>query len=469
MKRVSQEKKRFLINRQVKIMRQRMRKNKNKRRRIGHNIKKEGIHVDTDSVKKILETCGFGKDQGKRILKENGVLAKINKTHIYADNIIIKVPEVLSISEDSDSALEFLHECYGLIVNNNISRISFDHTGCRKLGLSASTFMDVVIMTAKAVIRDRNKNNQRNELILGGVTKSDSDISRILMASGLPKHLNASWLSKEVARDNDIDELDIITGYSGRKNRMSSSNATLLTLYFQKCLYRESLTLTGKGKRYFTELFGEVLANCEIHGGKDGTWYTQGIYLKKDYGGEMQLLFMNIGDTIYDGLMKHSTDETRARLDKLYARHRRYISETWTKEMLYTLFALQDGISRYRDRNSEDYGNRGSGTVTMINAFQTIGARIEENVPQMTIVSGNTRIVFTDTYQLEEKKFDDDIMGHRKRKVIAFNRTNDLYLPPDSQNVKKCKYKFPGTVISLRFVLNKEYVTRAKGDVGSNG
>jgi hypothetical protein len=66
---------------------------------------------------------------------------------------------------------------------------------------------------------------------------------------------------------------------------------------------------------------------------------------------------------------------------------------------------------------------------------------------KMAIVSGSTFILFDGQYGLREKT------GHGK--VIAFNAANNLYTRPDSSYVKPLgSYKFPGTIISIRFPLS---------------
>jgi hypothetical protein len=44
-------------------------------------------------------------------------------------------------------------------------------------------------------------------------------------------------------------------------------------------------------------------------------------------------------------------------------------------------------------------------------------------------------------------------MGSR---IIAFNETNDLALPPDPEFVRTLKKPFPGTLVSLKFRLRSE-------------
>lgn len=75
----------------------------------------------------------------------------------------------------------------------------------------------------------------------------------------------------------------------------------------------------------------------------------------------------------------------------------------------------------------------------------------------MTILSGNTHILFDGTYTLKEKK-----INKTTTKVIAFNSTNDLKKRPNEKYVKILENKFPGTIISCEFYVDREYLTMIK-------
>ena len=72
-------------------------------------------------------------------------------------------------------------------------------------------------------------------------------------------------------------------------------------------------------------------------------------------------------------------------------------------------------------------------------------------------------IEFSDKYKLKKYKFDDDaIFGNTNSRIIAFNPENDIYKPADADNVKYMKEYFPGTVISLKFYLDRSYIEKKK-------
>jgi hypothetical protein len=106
----------------------------------------------------------------------------------------------------------------------------------------------------------------------------------------------------------------------------------------------------------------------------------------------------------------------------------------------------------------------------MIERFFAIGGTDGDQSPKMTIVSGHTVIKFDDKYKMRDEQFSDDpVFGNTKSKIIAFNQENDIYQPADQHNVYNMKEFFPGTVISLKFYLDREYIESKKKGVRTYG
>lgn len=377
----------------------------------------------------------------------------------FEDSQKIEIPEVFSISEDVESAIRLLKKTYTLCMNSEVKKVFFDHSKCVNLGLSASTIMDIIVL---AVEKYREKSG--NSLELSGNLPHDRKARDILLASGLPYHLKAdSYESFDEAR---VERFETIKGNHSLSVNKADEIATKLTLYFNKCLRTQSMELNDEGKRVLSRILGEVISNCEIHGGDSATWYTQGHYqMKEDNSyGEMQLLFLNLGETIYEGLKSQTTStETKQRLEHIMKKQKEYMNSYWDEEMIYTVFALQEGISRLRDKNIEGYEGRGSGTVSMIEMFNDIGESQNGLKPQMTIVSGNTQIRFTDDYKMQPVKFKEDkVFETGEKQIIAFNDENNIYAPANPKNVSKINQFFPGTVISLKFYLDSRYISNRK-------
>lgn len=371
----------------------------------------------------------------------------------------IEIPEVFSISENAEAAIQLLRKTYTLCSNMKTKKIIFDHSNCVNLGLSASTIMDIIVLAV-----DKYREKIGKPLELAGNLPHDRKARDILLASGLPYHLRAdSYMHFD---EKHVERFETIKGEHGLFANKAGETATKLTLYFNKCLKTQNMELNDEGKRVLGRILGEVISNCEIHGGDSSTWYTQGHYqIKEDNSyGEMQLLFLNLGETIYEGLKNQSTSaETKQKLSHIMKKQKQYISNHWNEEMIYTVFALQEGISRLRDKSIDGYEGRGSGTVSMIEMFNDIGESQNGLKPQMTIVSGNTQIIFTDNYKMKSMMFENDVVFETgKKQIIAFNDENDIYKPANSNNVIKMNQYFPGTVISLKFYLDSRYIINKK-------
>lgn len=372
---------------------------------------------------------------------------------------IIKVPSVFSVSENMDEVIQLLRRMYGTAMDFHTRQLIFDHSECRELGLAASTVLDIMLLAVK---KYRSRHSKELEC-RGDFSTKSIEVNDILLASGLPFHLNAESLRNYDS--NQVERFEIIKGHNVSRARMAGTTATKLTEYFNKCLKTQNYEITDKGKAKFGKIFGEVLTNCEIHGGENSTWYTQGHYQinKESSYGEMQLLFLNLGSSIYEGLRRNSSEETQRKLKYISKQHKPLFNRDWNEEMLYTVVALQEGISRLRTEQIQGYGGRGSGTVSMIEMFYDLGKCEEGLIPKMTIVSGKTQIYFTEQYKMEFVDFyQDPVFGTGKKKIIAFNKENNIYGLPDQKNVVCLQEYFPGTIISLKFYLDNRYIKKRK-------
>ena len=73
----------------------------------------------------------------------------------------------------------------------------------------------------------------------------------------------------------------------------------------------------------------------------------------------------------------------------------------------------------------------------------------------MTILSGSTLIKFDGKYDLVKVKIDGE-----ERSILPFNRRKSLDKRPDPNAVMAIDSFFPGTVIDLKFYLDRQYLSR---------
>lgn len=363
----------------------------------------------------------------------------------------LKIPKVFCFSRNPDETINKIKILAGYLVNKTTEEIFIDHTECEQLGMCASLVMDAIITEALKV-------RHRPIHINGKLSEKSEYVNDILRESGIVKHLGFKSTKK-----NNIKVLEwIVNGESDKVGEKVSE-------YFESCLKTQKLMLKPEGFNLLAEMIGEVVLNCRDHGGKYATWYTAGHYnLYKDESyGEFHLVIFNFGQTIYEGLKsKETSEEMKENLNNITKKHIGFFKGNWDEETLWTLYALQSGVSRFKTRikRSEDTRytpTRGTGTIRLINDFQKIGTYNHNEKPIMSITSGNAHIYFDGKYRLKEETLYNDT----KADIIAFNKENDLNIPPNKEYVHRIKEYFPGTIISMKFYINREkYIEEDKNE-----
>jgi len=334
-----------------------------------------------------------------------------------------------------------------------VKNLHISHYGCESVDLGASTVMDVIIMEAKREWEIRKKHE-----ILSGTYSNNAKVNEILKVAGLLKHIGHfdSKLPTEI--ENKYNMFHLIIGSKDldspfKRSSQAEITTTDLTLYFDKLLNKINYSLTETGKNRLSKLVGEVIDNAEQHS-SNMKWYITG---SMDEDNICSITILNFGDSIGLTLSEANLNENAKRtIHSLIGEHTKrglfQFKETWSEENLWTLFALQEGVSRL---NINPGDTRGHGTVSMIEFFLELSSKNAISLPKMVLLSGNTYILFDGEYKLNNVKY-----GHETRKIIAFNDKNDLKYKPDSNYVKKLKYVFPGTLISMKFCLEEDFLNK---------
>ena len=370
-------------------------------------------------------------------------------TNGYAPAVILKIPKVFCLSRKPDESILFLRKLYGAVINPEVIRIHFDHTQCEVLGVCASTVMDIILVEGQKWRKSIKKPIEYSgDLLLGNHLSKNPEVDKLLKVSGILEHLGIAH-----EHYDEIESLELL------KDGTSSEIAERVIEYINRSLHRHGLMLTDRGNNYFGKLLGEIADNCYQHGGPEATWYTLGHYSydNESSSGKCQLVILDFGQTIYEGLKKAATPTMQHRITHYVKRTRSWFSVQESEETLYTLFSLQQRASRFAARND---AVRGNGTVVFLDAFQRLFAgdtKAEKSL--LSITSGKCSILFDGTYLLEEVTYE----GQYKNKVIAFNAENNLKKPPDHRYVRSMHNGFPGTVISLELHISKTLISRKEG------
>jgi len=353
--------------------------------------------------------------------------------------ITLSVPPSFCFLTEPDAALRFIEEFAGVVCRTEVGKVTVDFGQCTTLGLCAYTVLYTTLVNAQN-------------------TRWYSPLSAFAKPSGSPEVNQLINLPYETPGPKPINIIraPLIRG-KGKNNQFSKERdkaGTEIVDYLTKCLATEGAELTPDGRKYLGNLITEAIGNAEEH---SGPWVATGYFVQQHANdpGECHLVLFNEGPTICECIEDpKASRKIRDEAEKLASHHlnrgffaARFLKQ-WTRETLLTLYALQQGVSsRLHERAS-----RGNGTIQMIKAFSELAGRDQ----RMCILSGSAYIFFDGTYGLTEKQ----TTGTETREVIAFNKENDLQLPPDDSYVYALKDRFEGTVVSLRFRLARQQQTR---------
>ncbi|MGE5551976.1 MAG: hypothetical protein ACM3ZC_15805 [Bacteroidota bacterium] len=245
-------------------------------------------------------------------------------------SVVIDIPILFSFSDNPDNTINTIQKLLFYGTNKYVNELVFNHEHCQEIEIAASTVMDVVLME---ILKAREKQHQ--PLNLRGIYPSDKKLRDFLEINGILKHIGIGSEPNSAVR-----KLDLISG--DYRSRSSGLAATRIIHYINECLKTQGFHLSREGEGFLGQLLGEVINNCELHGGEFSRWYSLGYYRKDDERkyGECQLVIFSIGDTIYQSLKNNSSsEETISSLRKLSSKHLGFFAANrWTEDSLWTLY-----------------------------------------------------------------------------------------------------------------------------------
>ena len=375
-----------------------------------------------------------------------------NIASLKGRNLYIPIPRQFSFIENPEGTLNVMASLLGAHNKVGVESVHLDHSCCELLDLGASVVMDVIALELIKSWRRR-----KPAIHFSGRYPTNVKVQEILRTSGIIHQLQVP--GHTLSELPHVKCLHLISGKQEVKTYRSSPQEKAqqeFAEYINKCLLTQGYKLTEHGSGDICRMVGEILTNAEEHSNLD-KWYIIGYLTQEQVSGPGQcnLAIFNFGRTIYETLSSADTcPQVRGQMEKLSSFHtkRGLFRSGWSEEALWTLYSLQEGVSRFTGGSKGP--SRGMGTVKMIDFFLKLGHQTTDSRnPKMMLLSGSSHILFDGKYKLKEQQ-----IGNEYRQVIAFNKDNDLRQPPDSDYVRSLKGIFPGTLISMRFFLDKNYL-----------
>lgn len=283
------------------------------------------------------------------------------------------------------------------------------------------------------------------------INYNTKEIEKILFSIGAFRSIKGFKIDYD-----DVIAFPIIVG--SKKNKSLSQqrdiDITKTVDYIIQCLKKMNKNLTGPAETNFYKVLGEVIQNAEEHSNTNNR-YSIGYFEKKkdEEFGVFNLSILNFGNTIYETFTDPNcsnievADQMRE-LSKKYTSKNLFSQSKFEEETLWTLYALQDGVTRIAD------WDRGNGAIRFIEAFFKLkGTDDNDNISKMNIISGHTRIIFDGKYNIVTKPRGKE---NKLYKMMTFNDTGNIEDKPDSTYVKYEKNYFPGTLISAKIRIDLE-------------
>jgi hypothetical protein len=141
------------------------------------------------------------------------------------------------------------------------------------------------------------------------------------------------------------------------------------------------------------------------------------------------------------------------------SKHRSLFDLQFSEECLQTVFALQDGVSRFSDALQARRG--GTGLMDVLEFFAALGGISKTGwEPKLAILSGSTCIIAKSPYVHGLRRTGAPLVaGRLAPRELWFNDLNDPDSRPSADHVLSLPAPVRGTIITMAWTLNPEQLS----------
>ena len=365
-----------------------------------------------------------------------------------------EIPNPFSLTENYSETSIFIKKLFNSLYFQSFETIYIDYSKCENIDVGASMCMDIILSD---FIQYYKKMLNSGHLVKVNEIKPIhyDQVKKVLFSIGAFRSIRGFKLTFE-----NVLDFPIIIG--SKKNSSISAqreiDITKTVDYIIKCLSNMGKTLTGLAETNLYKVIGEVMQNADDHSDTTNR-YSIGYFERTktdtcDFG-IFNLAILNFGNTIYETFKDPKGEpininivEQMEDLSKRYTSKNFFRQAKFEEETLWTLYALQDGVTRMLD------WKRGNGSIRFIESFFNLKGNDQvDDVSKMVITSGHTRIIFDGKYKIVSRQRG---AGNETYKMMTFNESGNIEELPDSSYVKYEKNYFPGTMISAKIKIDYE-------------
>ncbi len=381
------------------------------------------------------------------------------RNNIPKNNGVFLVPVEFSIVDYPEIAFNFLQQLTGVLLFQSYSIVEINYSKCVRVDLGAQVLLDLIIKDVITFYKKLRRQSLTTRIKqLNGTNVKDEEIKKLLHSVGsFAIHGNRARSFSDIIpyplcirdRESSNDAIKI--------SEKKDIDTTTLVDYVIDSLKRLGKTLTPDKLDDLCTVIGEILINAEEHSTTKYRFSIGYFHEKTDdnkHFGVFRLVILNFGKTIYEKFrdpncpnqtvvdrMKVLSDSYKLR--NIFSKHK------FEEETLWTLYALQEGVTSIAP---EEYRKRGNGSIQFIDSFFNIKEdNVADKYSRMCIQSGNAMILFDGEYNIQKKEKNGEMF-----RVMTFNDSGDIEVKPDSKYVKFVENYFPGTIISARILFNED-------------
>lgn len=374
----------------------------------------------------------------------------------------VRVPKVFSIRLNPDETYSFLASVLSKILFEHHRKVTVDYSVCERADIDAQLVLDVIL---KDLIKFLNRRANFRSLypriqeINGMGWQKNEALCKMLFSIGSP-----ALFGKGDYVFDDVVKLPLCEhNRNGRKTddlltKQKEVDTTKLVEYVNACLARVKKELTPTSWDSLATVIGEILANAEEHSTTNHRFAIGYFQQHQGIGGSygiFNLAIMNFGDTIYQKFKDKDCPNPQAvesmkQLSNKYTEKGFFKFNVFEEETLWTLYALQDGVTSIAPGLNV---RRGHGSIQFIDHFlQLKGERdYKDAISVMWLLSGKSKIVFDGKYRLAKRH-----VGDSSFNIMSFNEEGTFDVQPDRECVTFTPQHFPGTIIAAQIVLKED-------------
>ena len=362
----------------------------------------------------------------------------------------LAVPKVFSIIDNPKESYELLRQLVSVFYYQSCDEISIDYKDCEKLDLLTQIVLDAILLDISQfmdVASILGLGKLVNVTQLSGHYQGKEQLKKVINSVGSPVVL----LNRKASYKNVLSyNLRCLDGLQARNkvDAQQEYDATTLLQYVNRCLSRMNKSLTRVALRELGSIIGEAIINAEEHSSLRFR-YLVGYFEETNapsgsHYGLLNLAIFNFGQSIYEKFktplepINEKAKESMQALSSLFIKKGLFRQNDFTEETLWTLYALQGGVTSVPNQK------RGDGTIRFLDSFFRVkGDSLVDNESHLYLLSGCTRIDFDGTYKpVVQRDENGDV-----REIISFNASGKLEEKPDPIYVKSTDTYFPGTAI----------------------